>query len=50
MYFVKQVKGLVIEMDSDQKEIGYYSIEEGDTIHIDWSWCDQRTEDLSQSQ
>ena len=28
--------GTDINMESDQKEIGYYSVEDGDTIHINW--------------
>ncbi|KAK2167203.1 hypothetical protein LSH36_31g04030 [Paralvinella palmiformis] len=35
-YSSQKMLGTDINMESDQKEIGYYSVEDGDTIHINW--------------
>lgn len=31
-----QMEGVEFPMDSDQKEIGFYAIDEGDTVHVSW--------------
>ena len=35
-YSTEQVEGQVYEFDNDLREIGFYAIDEGDTVNVTW--------------